>query len=178
MNRFVKIISTKADDIGRRLVKSLGWGKDDVQETKVASSFGDDSNPVENMVAVYSPTSDIGNPVIIGYINKNQIADIGEKRIFSTDSDGNVVFAIHLKNDGTAEIGGNSDFLVRFNELESGFNQIKSDLNDLVSAFNSHMHATAATGPPVPPTPIPSQIPATPSTASISGAKIEEIKTL
>ena len=139
------------------------------------SEFNDNVYIIENVV---TQTNQIQSQKFYGFDNKNQISDVGEKRIFSTDSDGNVVFALHLKNDGTAEFGGNNDFLVRFNELESGFNALKSDLNDLVSAFNSHMHATAATGPPVPPTPIPSQIPATPSTASISGAKIEEIKTL
>ena len=178
MNKIVKIISSKVDDRNRRLIKSLGWGSDDVQEVLNVSDFGDDSHPVENMVAIYAETTDIGNPVVIGYINKNQISEVGEKRIFSTDTDGNVVFALHLKNDGTAEFGGNSDFLVRYNELKTGFDQLKSDFNSLISAFNTHTHATAATGPPVPPTPIPSQIPATPSSADISGAKIDEIKTL
>jgi hypothetical protein len=52
-----------------------------------------------------------------------------------------------------------------------------SDHNDLVNAFNAHMHPTAGTGPPSPPTPG-TGIPATPSTASVDDAKINEIKTL
>jgi len=66
----------------------------------------------------------------------------------------------------------------RFQEVKTGFEQMKTDLNSLTTAFNTHIHATAALGPPVPPTPVPSVIPATPSTASIDSCKIDEIKTL
>ena len=178
MNKIVKIISSKVDDRKRRLIKSLGWGSDDVQEVLNVSDFGDDSHPVENMVAIYAETTDIGNPVVIGYINKNQISDVGEKRIFSTDSDGNVVFALHLKNDGTAEFGGDSDFLVRYNELESGFNQLKSDFNDLVVKYNAHVHPFVGLAVGVPGVTTPTTTSGTPSTASIANAKIDEIKTL
>ena len=67
--------------------------------------------------------------------------------------------AIKLTNDGHAQITGtkveigdtglsNDNAVVRNKEFQA-----------LVSAFNAHMLATAATGPPVPPTPVPGQIP-------------------
>jgi hypothetical protein len=74
------------------------------------------------------------------------------------------------------EIGGNTNFMARFSELKVGFDQLKSDHNDLVNAFNTHVHATAGTGPPSTPTPA-TGIPASASTASIDDAKIDEIKT-
>ena len=178
MNRITKVISTQEDAEIRRLTKILGLGTDDVQEVLQVAPYGDDSNPIKGMVAVMSETNDSGESVVVGYVNKNQISKVGEKRIFSTDSDGNVVMFLHLKNDGTAEFGGNSDFMVRYSNLETAYNSLKQSVSDLTSAFNSHTHATAATGPPVPPTPIPSVIPATPPTGDISGAKIDEIKTL
>ena len=178
MNKIVKIISSKIDDKKRRLIKSLGWGNDDVQETQVATAFGDDSHPVENLVAIYAPTSDIGNPVIIGYINKNQIAAVGEKRIFSTDADGTVVFAVHLKNDGTAEVGGNADNLVRYSELKSGFDALNDKVNSHISKYNSHIHPYIGLAVTVPGVTSPTASIETPSTADISGAKIDEIKTL
>jgi hypothetical protein len=55
--------------------------------------------------------------------------------------------------------------MTRFEELETGFNQLKSDFN----SFLTHVHG----GPGTPPAP-----PVLPSTASISGAKINEVKTL
>ena len=179
MNKIIKVISSQIDSKGRRLIKSLGWGADDVQETLNVTPFGDDSSPIKDMVAIYSETSDIGNPVVIGYVNKNQIADVGEKRIFSTDANGVEQISLHLKNDGTAEFGGNSDFMVRYSDLETAFNQLKSDLNALTTAYNSHIHITTATvlATPTPGIIAPTLSTGTPSTADISGAKINEIKT-
>ena len=159
MNKIIKVISSQIDSTGRRLIKSLGWGADDVQETLNVAPFGDDSCPVKDMVAIYATTSDIGNPVVIGYVNKNQI---------------------HLKNDGTAEFGGNTDFMVRYSELEVGFNALKSDFNSLVTSYNSHIHITTATvsATAVPGIIAPTPSTGTPSTADISGSKIDEIKTI
>jgi hypothetical protein len=175
---FTTVISTTFDSLNRLKVKFLRMGKSDVQECLESSAYGTDSNPVKDMVAIYTPTGENGKNVIIGYINKNRLAEIGEHRIFSTNDQGVLSTYIWLKNDETMEIGGDADFMVRYSVLESAFNDLKGTVNDLVSAFNSHMHATAATGPPSIPTPIPSSIPAIPSTADISGAKIDEIKTL
>jgi len=83
---------------------------------------------------------------------------------------------IQIKSD-FIEIGGDTDFMVRFSELETAYNQLKSDHDDLVNAFNAHMHATAAPGAPSIPTPG-AGIPAVASTGDISGAKIDEIKTI
>lgn len=169
----VKIISSRIVD-SKRLVKFLRLGKNDVQESHQASPFGIDSNPISGLVAVYAPTMENGKPVVIGYINKNQIAGIGETRIFSTDDQNTLKTYIHLLNDGTMEIGGNSKNMVRFQELETGFNQLKSDFNALVTLFNTHVHAGVTTGPAssaVTPTP------GTSSAADISGAKIDEIRT-
>lgn len=174
----VKMISNSYDSLGRLISKFQRMGKADIQEVITVGPFGVDSRAIKDMVAIHAQTGVSGESVVIGFINKDCIAAIGEHRIFSTDENGVLSTYIHLKNDQTMEIGGNTDFMVRYSELENAFNELKNDHNDLVTAFNSHMHATAATGPPSVPTPIPSSIPATPSTADITGAKIEEIKTL
>lgn len=179
MLRIVKTISSKLSS-GVRFVKFLKFGKSDVQEKRQAAPFGDDSDPVAGMSAIYAKTTKDGEEVIIGYINKNQISGPGEKRIFSTDSDNNPVFALYLRNNGTAEFGGDSDNMVRFSPLETDFNQLKSDFNSFVTAYNSHTHITTATvgASPVPGIISPTLSTATPSSADISGAKIDEIKTL
>ena len=170
----VKVISTRISE-SKRLIKFLRLGKSDVQENYEVSPFGFDSNPIKDMVAVYSQTSEIGNSVIIGYINKNQISEIGESRIYSTDADGLLKFYVYLKNDGTAEIGGNTDFMVRYSELESAFNELKSDFNTLVSTFNTHVHPGVTSGGASTSATLTTGIT---SSADISGAKIEEIKTI
>lgn len=164
---------------GVRFVKFLRFGKKDVQQMRQIGPYGTDANPIEGTVAIYSPTTEKGKAVIIGCVNKNQKSEPGEHRIFSTDDDGVEQIALHLKNNGTAEFGGDSDFMVRFSEMESAFNELKADFNSLVVSYNSHIHITTAT---VGPTAVPGVIAPTPSsgsqsTADISGAKIEEIKT-
>lgn len=173
----VKVNSTSLDKIARRLVKVLGMGLVDVQVVKEAAPFGIDSNPLDNMIAICAETSKSGKPVIIGYINKDQKAGKGEMRIFSKNSAGEEQTYIWLKSDGTIEIGGSDNHMVQFEELKNGFDELRGDLNDLISAFNAHMHPTAGTGPPSPPTPG-TGIPATPSTASIDDAKLDDVKTL
>lgn len=174
---FVKVISTELDNLQRRAVKVLRFGKSDVQTADQVLPHGIDSNPVKDMIAVYGQTEQRGETVIVGYLNRNMAADVGELRLYSTDANGQLKIYHWLKNDGTMELGGSAKHLARFEELKSGFDGLKQTVNDLISAFNSHMHATAGTGPPSPPTPG-AGIPATPSSASIDSAKIDEIKTL
>lgn len=165
MLTFSLVKESNIDDKDRRELKVVQFG---AKTANVVSSFGEDSHPLNDMIAIYASTSEKGDNVILGYINKNQIAAIGEKRLFSLMEDGSLSFAIHLKNDGTCEIGGANDFAVRFNELKAGFDQLKSDFNDLVQAYNTHTNPANGSSPP------PNQ--ATPSTASIDAAKIDKIK--
>lgn len=178
MIKITKVISTAFDSLDRLKVKILRLGKSDVQDVLEISPYGIDSNPIKDMVAIYTETSEKGKSVVIGYINKDRLAAPGETRLFSTDADGVLKFYTWLKADGTLELGGSAKHLARFEELKTGFDQLKTNFNSFVSAFNSHVHATAAVGAPSPPTPVPTVIPVTPSSASIDSSKIDEIKTL
>lgn len=162
MITLVKIISTSVDSLKRRIQKFVRFGLDDVQTSMVAAPFGIDSNPVKDMVAVYAPTAEKGKTVIIGYINKNAISEVGGVRLFSTDANGTEKFYVYLRANDTLELGGNTKHLARFEELETAFNALKSD-------FNTHTH-TGNLGAPTTP-------PLVPSIADISGAKITKIKT-
>jgi hypothetical protein len=176
MNALVKILSTESGPLGRLIVKFLRYGSNDVQTSISAQPFGTDSNPVKDMIAVYAPTSEMGKTVIIGYLNPDAIAEVGGHRIYSTDESGAVQGTIYLRANGDAEINGDTDNMVRFTKLKEAFDKLKSDHNSLVTAFNTHLHPTASVGPPSPPTPG-AGIPAQPSSADISGAKIDNVKT-
>lgn len=63
------------------------------------------------------------------------------------------------------------DYAVRYLELKSAFDELKQDFNDLVTAYNSHMHPTAATGSPSPPT-----VTGSSSSADMSDSKIDKIE--
>ena len=172
------LVLTRVKQATKEFIKILRFGKDDVHTADSVTPHGIDSKPVKDALAIYARTNSSEQAVILGYLKNFDKTSEGETRIFATDADGAEVFDIYLKKDGTCEIGGNSDFMVRFNKLKEGFDQLLSDHNDLVNAFNTHVHATAATGPPSPPTAVPPDIPATPSAASIDDSKIDEIKTL
>lgn len=170
-----KVISSTIDSFNRRVVKVLRFGKSDVQTAVEAGPFGVDSNPIKDMEAIYMPSATKGKTVIVGYINKKQLAEPGEVRHYSTDDSGVEKFYTWLKKDGTMEIGGNTDNMVRFSELQTAFNQLKSDFNDLVIKFNTHVHPGVTAGGA---STLVTATPGTASAADISDAKIDEIKTL
>jgi hypothetical protein len=169
----VKTISTENDSLRQRIVKFFRLGRD-VQTAVEVAPYGIDSNPIKDIIAIHAETAEKGKSVIIGYINKNQLAGIGESRIYSTDANGVLKTSIWLKNDGVMEIGGDTDFMVRYSKLEQAFNELKTDHNKLVDAFNAHVHpangviATVSAEP---------KIPADQSNADITLAKIDLIKT-
>ena len=171
MIQLVKIISTTIDSANRRLVKFFRFGKDDVQEVLNASASGDDSPPTENMRGIYVQTSQVGTPVLVGYINDKQIAKPGEKRIFATDQNGNLLLHFYMKDDSTIELGGTGNYAVKFNELKTEFNELKGKFNSLVTNFNYHVHAANAT-------PITPESWAFESTAYIDNAKNNKIQTI
>lgn len=174
MLNITKVISTSFDDLQRRIIKVLRKGKSDVQTPIEASPFGIDSNPIKDMIAVYGQTEEKGKTVIIGYIDKNKLAASGETRLYSIDNNGNLKTYVWLKNDGTMEIGGNTKHMVRYEELQTAFNQLKQDLNTFITIFNSHTHTGVTIGVGSTST---TTTPGTTSSADISPAKIDNIKT-
>ena len=175
MLNFVKIISSEKDSLARRVIKFFRYGNSDVQTAIESAPHGIDSVPFKDLVGVYAKTSSSGKTALIGYLIKDRLADVGETRLFSTDEQGGLQTYIWLKNDATIEIGGGTDNMVRFSELETAFNQLKQDFNTFVTAtYNTHTHISAA---PASPTATPLPV-GTSSSADISGAKIDEIKTL
>jgi len=176
MNKIVTVISSEFNKFKQRIVKVTASGKD-TKTAREAKPYGFDGSPIKNMKAVFLNTEVAGQTVIVGYVNVDQLAESGESRMYATDDNGALKGFIWLKKDGTYQIGGASKHMARFEELKSGFDQLRIDHNNLVAAFNAHMHATAASGPPSPPTAVPGSIPAGSSSASIDAAKIDEITT-
>lgn len=148
---------------GKRILKLLQFG---AKTAKVAAPFGDDSNPVKDMTAIFAETSVSGEPFVIGYVNTNMLAAVGEKRIFSLKESGSLSTYIWLKNDETMELGGNADHAVRFSKLKAGIDA----KDELIQAELVKIKAALQT---VGGTYIPGTI-----TTDIEAAKIDKIKTL
>lgn len=149
----------------KRILKVNQFG---VKTAVESMPFGEDSSPVKDMTAIFAETSNNSEPVIVGYINKNQIAGPGEKRMFSLKENGEISTSIWLKADETMEIGGNTDFAVKYSGLESSFNQLKEDLNNHITNYNTHVHPSIGA---------PTVAVSSPSDADISFSKNSNIKT-
>jgi hypothetical protein len=167
MINLVKVISTNVDNLGRRIVKILRFGNSDVQTVLQAGPYGSDTNPIKDMIAIYAQTGEKGKTACVGFLNKNQLAEKGEHRIFSTNDAGVVQTFIWLKNDGTMQIGGDTDFMVRYSKLEEAFNELQNKFNQFANSYAPGSPSTLGTPPTV-----------SPSTADISECKIEQIKTI
>ena len=111
-----------AKTAGYLVAKVLGYGNTPLTADQ-ASPFGIDSNPVQNMVAVYAETENVGDPVIIGYLIQNALTNPGETRLFSLNPvTGALSTYAWLRADGTMSLGGETNNLVRFAPLQSGIN--------------------------------------------------------
>lgn len=123
---------------GKRILKVEQFG---IKTADEVASFGVDSNPLKGMVAIYSDTTNASESVILGYINKNQLADSGEIRLYSLDSNKALKSFIWLKNDNTIEFNGNTYSMVRYEPLESGINAkdnlINIELGKIATAIGS-----------------------------------------
>ncbi len=170
----VKTISTSVNNLSQRVIKFFRFGKDDVQTALEYGPYGIDSNPVKDMIALYAPTTDKGETVIVGYLNKNQKAAPGEMRIFATDANAVEKFYIWMLANGTIEIGGTANYAVKFNELKTAFNSLQTSYNNFLIEYKLHVHTggtiSGSTGPTV--------SVQTPNAANIDTAKNANIKTI
>ena len=119
-------ISSSIIEKGYRTLKVLQFGPKTADE---CAPFGEDSNPLKGMSAIFAETSVEGEPVIIGYLNENQLAGVGEKRIYSLKEDGSVSSFIWLNNDGKIQLNGNVDNVVRYSKLEDAISLMDTSIN-------------------------------------------------
>lgn len=168
-----KYFSSLIDSTGRRVLKVLN-GFYGAATADHSAPFGDDSCPVRGMDALYATTGSDELPVVIGYINFNQIAGEGEKRLFSLKKidniDGSITYVESFytwhKNDGTYELGGNIDNAVRYLPLSNALSSEKDAINDELTKIQAAISALGGT------------YARAPVTIDINAAKINEIKTL
>lgn len=141
MINFTKVDSTEQDSLTRRIIKFLRLGKSDTQTSLQASPHGIDSNPVKDMVAIYMKTGVQGESVIVGYLNKNQIAETGETRLYATNASGTEQFHIHMKSTGVCEFDGDEiQFLGQVHNL-ARYMPINAGLQAQAALINSNYAA-------------------------------------
>lgn len=128
---------------GKRILKVNGiYGAKTADE---CLPFGIDSNPIKGMTAIYAETSNDSESVVIGYINQNQLAENGETRIFSLDSNGNLKSFVWCKNNGEIHLNGNSSTAVKFEELKQGITNSDALLNAELTKIQTAITALGGT---------------------------------
>lgn len=115
--------STSTED-GMRMVKVDQFG---AKEPYECSPYGFDSNPVKDMTAIYADTSENGEPIIIGYVNENQLAEVGELRLYNSEQG-----YIWIKKDDSIELNGNARTIVAFQNL-------KTELQNTIVKVNAEL---------------------------------------
>lgn len=138
----------------RRIVQVSLFKK--AREIPQALPYGVDSAPVREMVAVYANTADMGNSVIVGYVYKDAVAEVGSIRLYSENG------YVHLRANGNLELLGTADNAMRFTAFNT---TIQNYLIALNAAITTGV-ASAGGGYTAPPAP------------NFTSAKINEIKTL
>ncbi|MBD3216588.1 MAG: hypothetical protein GF311_28495 [Candidatus Lokiarchaeota archaeon] len=83
-----------------------------------------------------------------------------------------------LDADGNICLSSDEDNAVRYSKLEEAFNTLKDDLNSFINTYNNHTHILSGVAGPYPlsGSATPSTSSGSPSSADISGAKVEDIK--
>lgn len=136
--QLVKVLSSSYDQAKKRLIKLTRFGKSDTQTAMEAMPHGYDANPAPGLIAVYAETSEKGKEVIVGYLTKNQLANTGEVRIFSTDSTNNLRNYIWLKDNSIILFGGDEfGGLVRVPNLTIELHKIQDDIKALKDALTA-----------------------------------------
>jgi hypothetical protein len=179
-----KIISNIVE-AKNRIVKVLGYGKTDIRNAKQVTPFGIDSNPLKDMIAVYSPTSNDSERVVLGYLSASELfAHAGEIRIFSTDANATEKAHVWCRNTGDINIGGtgssdNPNHLVRWEDLNTQLVNLRQQINlDIIQTFNGHVHIIQNAVPVNPMLPVladPVLGPMTDVTLDISSAKAQKL---
>lgn len=124
---------------GKRIIKSLTIGG--ASTAKESYPFGFDSQPLENWTAIYADTSNKDESVIIGYINKNQLAGSGEARMYALGTSGEVVAFAYVRSSGVLELNGSAFSSVRFQSLKIAIDNkdalVNAELSKIAVAITS-----------------------------------------
>jgi len=167
--------------VNSSFVKAVKWIKyliaGNVGEAMQIAPFGDDSTPPKNTKGLYTSTLSAKNPVILGYFNRNQITEAGEKRIFSVKEDNSISTYVYCKKDGILELGGNANFAVKYNELKTEYDKTKGLLEAVIQTINTPVNEPGNGSPSAFQAVLISAI-ATKTIGDISSAKNDKIKTI
>lgn len=139
-----------------RLLQVELSNESDVQTVQYMPMSGDDSPPQNGDTVV---VLDIGSAFLVAVGVQGSVVpsmQSGEKKLFSRDGAGDIAAFVNFLTGGNLELNGNTYSAVRFAELQTAFNQLKSD-------FDLHVHGGVQTGAGSTAAPVPSTADITPA---------------
>lgn len=151
---------------GLRYIKAQVVSSYNTRNVPQYGPAGLDSAPVKNTLAVTTPTAARGADIVLGYQNLNQVALPGETILYSCDADGVYKATATMRVDGTIELLGTGDFLVRYTALDTALQQQVTDINNQLIAIAAAINAI-----------VPGSYTPVPIVLNTIPAKITEIKT-
>ena len=156
---------TKGSAPGKAVIIGTSAGADQQRTSEMYHPPGISSAPTEQDCII---ETQIGTGKRVSIASHNYRIEVevnaGETIIYSTNTAGDTVQSqIKLDTDGNIELNGNDKKFVTYAELKTG-------LDNLITALNSHIHTSAAPGSPT-------TSPVTPLMLDISAAETTTLKT-
>lgn len=144
----------------------------DVQTVEQVCESGEDSHPQPGTRVIVLDLSPSYRVAVAADDGLEPSVSAGEKEFYSYTASLVKQAILKLLADGTIYLNGDADNAVRYSALETAFNQLRDDHNDLIIDYNAHVHPGVTAGAASTAVKVP---PSSSSTADISGAKIDEI---
>lgn len=164
------------DVTGPSIIATASGSAEKGETAQVFYSDGLISNPAKGTIGLRINKGSLD--IVVGSMNY-QIPipeNPGEKLLYSTDADGVIQCKLFLDTEGNFIFNDGEDFAVRYSALETAYDELKGKVNDLITAYNAHVHNFVGVGPGNPGVTVVTTSTAAPSTGDITPSKIEEIK--
>jgi len=168
-----KIGKNKGGDVDRLVLQVEVIENEDTRSIELFPGAGVDVNPAKNSRVNIIDVTD--SYQIAGEISDDLTPETnaGETEIYSTDDPVTMRKArVKCDSSGNVVLNAGTNHAVQYEALLSAFNQLKSDLNNLIIAYNLHEHISAIPGNPT----TGNSNPGTASTADMTGAKENTVK--
>lgn len=118
---------------------------DDIQDIELMRHAGVDYKPPEDSQVVIVEIHPSYRVAIACDDGIEPEAAEGDYEIYGSDS-GAKTSRVKCVYDGQVEVNGTGDWAVRYTELKTAFDQLKTDFDALVGVFNNHQHAYVGAG--------------------------------
>lgn len=165
-------VKTNRDGIFEKILLQVRISDiDDIQTVQLMTQTGNETRPPNGSTVLIVAVGDAWKIAIASDDDIVPSMAVGEKKLYSLSA-GSISAFINLLSTGIIELNGNADFAVRYTALETAFNQLLSDFNALVTAYNLHVHpgVTVGAGSTLVTTSTGSS-----SSADITPAKVDEV---